>query len=183
MKLGEGPTISASPAATRKPASPTAISCHVRSRHHPPRSRPAATSPSTPWASTRHRRNPGLLRWPRDLRQQRPPRHQRRLPRRPVARPARHAVRLPLQSDRRRRNRRRMSRSIAGEYSTLARERIAEEFMKWADQKSPPRPHQRIPQATGWIIHFPEIAEPLRRPARPRMAPRRRRRRFTPCSS
>jgi len=51
-----------------------------------------------------------------------------------------------------------MSRAIAPQYATLARERIAEEFMKWALKS----PHSgRIGEylkATGWITHFPEIA-------------------------
>ena len=50
-----------------------------------------------------------------------------------------------------------MSRSIASEYSTLARERIAEEFMKWAVKSSHPGRIAEYLQSTGWIIHFPEI--------------------------
>ena len=50
-----------------------------------------------------------------------------------------------------------MSRSIAAEYSTLARERIAEEFMKWAVKSPQPGRIAEYLQSTGWIVHFPEI--------------------------
>ncbi len=50
-----------------------------------------------------------------------------------------------------------MSRSIANEYSTLARERIAEEFMKWAVKSAHPGRIAEYLQSTGWIVHFPEI--------------------------
>jgi len=50
-----------------------------------------------------------------------------------------------------------MSRSIAGEYATLARERVAEEFMKWAVKSSHPGRIAEYLQSTGWNIHFPEI--------------------------
>jgi tRNA nucleotidyltransferase (CCA-adding enzyme) len=50
-----------------------------------------------------------------------------------------------------------MCRSIAGEYATLARERISEEFMKWAASSRPGRIAEYL-RATGWIVHFPEIA-------------------------
>src|SRR5580658_8863862 len=49
-----------------------------------------------------------------------------------------------------------LCRSIAGEYSTLARERIAEEFMKWTGSSHPGRILEYL-TATGWIAHFPEI--------------------------
>jgi tRNA nucleotidyltransferase (CCA-adding enzyme) len=49
-----------------------------------------------------------------------------------------------------------MCRSIVDEYSTLARERIAEEFMKWTGSSHPGRILQYL-TATGWIVHFPEI--------------------------
>jgi tRNA nucleotidyltransferase (CCA-adding enzyme) len=51
-----------------------------------------------------------------------------------------------------------MSRSIAGEYSTLPRERVAEEFMKWAVKSRRPGRIAEYLGATGWIAHFPEIA-------------------------
>ena len=50
-----------------------------------------------------------------------------------------------------------MSRSIASEYSTLARERVAEEFMKWAVKSPYPGRIAEYLQSTGWIVHFPEI--------------------------
>ena len=50
-----------------------------------------------------------------------------------------------------------MSRSIANEYSTLARERIAEEFMKWAIKSPHPGRIADYLQSTGWHVHFPEI--------------------------
>jgi tRNA nucleotidyltransferase (CCA-adding enzyme) len=50
-----------------------------------------------------------------------------------------------------------MSRSIANEYSTLPRERVAEEFMKWAVKSPHPRRIGEYLQSTGWITHFPEI--------------------------
>lgn len=49
------------------------------------------------------------------------------------------------------------SRAIASEYGTLARERIAEEFMKWAIKSTRPGRIAGYLSATGWIIHFPEI--------------------------
>ena len=50
-----------------------------------------------------------------------------------------------------------VSRSIAGEYVTLARERVAEEFMKWAVKSERPGRMAEYLAATGWIVHFPEI--------------------------
>ena len=49
-----------------------------------------------------------------------------------------------------------MCRSIAVEYSSLARERVAEEFMKWTGAKHPGRVLEYL-TTTGWIAHFPEI--------------------------
>src|SRR5579871_283397 len=51
-----------------------------------------------------------------------------------------------------------VSQSIAGEYITLARERIAEEFMKWAVKSERPGRMAAYLQATGWMTHFPEVA-------------------------
>lgn len=51
-----------------------------------------------------------------------------------------------------------MSRAIAHEYSTIARERIAEEFMKWAVKSARPGRIAEYLKATGWIVHFSEIA-------------------------
>jgi tRNA nucleotidyltransferase (CCA-adding enzyme) len=49
-------------------------------------------------------------------------------------------------------------RAIADQYSTLAQERIAEEFMKWATKSTHPGRIAEYLAATGWLIHFPEIA-------------------------
>ena len=51
-----------------------------------------------------------------------------------------------------------MCQSIAGQYRTLARERVAEEFMKWAVKSSRPGRLAEYLAQTGWIVHFPEIA-------------------------
>ncbi len=51
-----------------------------------------------------------------------------------------------------------VSQSIAGEYITLARERVAEEFMKWAGKGERPGRMAAYLNATGWIVHFPEVA-------------------------
>jgi tRNA nucleotidyltransferase (CCA-adding enzyme) len=50
-----------------------------------------------------------------------------------------------------------LSRSIASEYSTLPRERVAEEFMKWAVKAGWPGRIADYLEQTGWIAHFPEI--------------------------
>jgi tRNA nucleotidyltransferase (CCA-adding enzyme) len=49
------------------------------------------------------------------------------------------------------------ARSIASEYSTLPRERVAEEFMKWATKAAWPGRIAAYLVGTGWIVHFPEI--------------------------
>ena len=49
------------------------------------------------------------------------------------------------------------SRAISGEYGTLARERVAEEFMKWATKSTHPGRIADYLTACGWIVHFPEI--------------------------
>ncbi len=51
-----------------------------------------------------------------------------------------------------------LSRSIADQYSTIAGERVAEEFMKWATKADHPGRIGPYLQKTGWEIHFPEIA-------------------------
>jgi tRNA nucleotidyltransferase (CCA-adding enzyme) len=51
-----------------------------------------------------------------------------------------------------------LSRSIADEYRTLAVERVAEEFMKWAVKSGHPGRIASYLKATGWDAHFPEIA-------------------------
>ncbi|MEQ1946337.1 MAG: HD domain-containing protein [Bryobacteraceae bacterium] len=50
-----------------------------------------------------------------------------------------------------------MSRAIAGEYDTLPKERVAEEFMKWAVKSVRPGRILEYLTQTGWIAHFPEI--------------------------
>lgn len=51
-----------------------------------------------------------------------------------------------------------VSRSIADEYGTLAVERVAEEFMKWAAKSDYPGRIAGYLKITGWDTHFPEIA-------------------------
>ncbi len=51
-----------------------------------------------------------------------------------------------------------LSRSIADEYRTLAVERVAEEFMKWAVKSAHPGRIAGYLKATGWDVHFPEIS-------------------------
>jgi tRNA nucleotidyltransferase (CCA-adding enzyme) len=50
-----------------------------------------------------------------------------------------------------------MCQSIADQYGTLARERVAEEFMKWAVKGSRPGRIAEYLAASGWGVHFPEI--------------------------
>jgi tRNA nucleotidyltransferase (CCA-adding enzyme) len=50
-----------------------------------------------------------------------------------------------------------MCRSMADQYSTLARERVAEEFMKWAVKGERPGRIAAYLKKTGWVGHFPEI--------------------------
>ncbi|HML17065.1 MAG TPA: HD domain-containing protein [Bryobacteraceae bacterium] len=50
-----------------------------------------------------------------------------------------------------------MSRSIANQYPTIAKERIAEEFMKWATKADHPGRIGEYLAQTGWMIHFPEL--------------------------
>jgi tRNA nucleotidyltransferase (CCA-adding enzyme) len=64
-----------------------------------------------------------------------------------------------------------MSRAIASEYSTIARERIAEEFMKWAVKSVRPGRIAEYLKATGWIVHFPEIAALFDTPQEPEWHP------------
>ena len=49
------------------------------------------------------------------------------------------------------------ARSIGDEYSTIAKERIAEEFMKWATKADYPGRIGEYLTQTGWMRHFPEI--------------------------
>jgi tRNA nucleotidyltransferase (CCA-adding enzyme) len=62
-------------------------------------------------------------------------------------------------------------RAIAQEYSTIAQERVAEEFMKWAVKSAYPGRIAEYLSATGWIVHFPEIANILNVPQDPQWHP------------
>ncbi len=64
-----------------------------------------------------------------------------------------------------------MSRAIAGQYVTLAKERIAEEFMKWALKSVRPGRIAQYLRETGWLIHFPEIAGLFGTPQDPQWHP------------
>jgi tRNA nucleotidyltransferase (CCA-adding enzyme) len=50
-----------------------------------------------------------------------------------------------------------MSRTIAGQYSTLAKERIAEEYMKWALKAANPGLMIAYLHESGWLVNFPEL--------------------------
>jgi tRNA nucleotidyltransferase (CCA-adding enzyme) len=64
-----------------------------------------------------------------------------------------------------------VSRSIAGDYVTLARERVAEEFMKWAVKADHPGRIAEYLAQTGWQQHFPELAALARVPQDPEWHP------------
>lgn len=64
-----------------------------------------------------------------------------------------------------------MCRGIVSEYSTLPRERVAEEFMKWALKSSKPGRVGEYLRATGWIEHFPEIGRLYNVPQDPEWHP------------
>ena len=51
-----------------------------------------------------------------------------------------------------------MCKSIVDTYGTIARERVAEEFMKWAVKADHPGRIAAYLAITGWSVHFPEIA-------------------------
>ncbi len=51
-----------------------------------------------------------------------------------------------------------MCRSIADQYATIAVERVADEFMKWAVKGRKPGRIAGYLSASGWDVHFPEIA-------------------------
>lgn len=63
------------------------------------------------------------------------------------------------------------SRAIVSAYSTIARERIAEEFMKWAVKSARPGRIAEYLNATGWMVHFPEIAALFDTPQDPEWHP------------
>jgi tRNA nucleotidyltransferase (CCA-adding enzyme) len=52
----------------------------------------------------------------------------------------------------------RLSQAISNEFTTLSRERVAEEFMKWATKSTKPGRIAPYLVETGWVEHFPEIA-------------------------
>jgi tRNA nucleotidyltransferase (CCA-adding enzyme) len=62
-------------------------------------------------------------------------------------------------------------RVIVPEYSTIAQERVAEEFMKWAVKGSHAGRIAGYLAATGWIVHFPEITNLLDVPQDPEWHP------------
>lgn len=51
-----------------------------------------------------------------------------------------------------------MCRTIVDHYGTIALERVADEFMKWAVKSSRPGRIAEYLAASGWDVHFPEIA-------------------------
>ena len=51
-----------------------------------------------------------------------------------------------------------MCRTIVDHYPTIARERVADEFMKWAVKSSRPGRIAEYLAASGWDVHLPEIA-------------------------
>jgi tRNA nucleotidyltransferase (CCA-adding enzyme) len=62
-------------------------------------------------------------------------------------------------------------RAIANEYATIAQERIAEEFMKWAGKSTHPGRIAAYLAASGWLVHFPEIANLIDVPQDPEWHP------------
>ena len=51
-----------------------------------------------------------------------------------------------------------MCQSIVEHFDTIARERVADEFMKWAVKSARPGRIAEYLKASGWEVHFPEIA-------------------------
>ena len=51
-----------------------------------------------------------------------------------------------------------MCRTISDHYASIARERVADEFMKWAVKSAHPGRIAEYLAASGWGVHFPEIA-------------------------
>jgi len=50
-----------------------------------------------------------------------------------------------------------MCQSISDQYTTIAKERVADEFMKWAVKSSRPGRISDYLAGSGWGVHFPEI--------------------------
>ena len=63
------------------------------------------------------------------------------------------------------------ARTIADHYHTIARERVSEEFMKWATKSTAPGRIGGYLAATGWDAHFPEIAKLAGTPQDPEWHP------------
>lgn len=61
--------------------------------------------------------------------------------------------------------------TIVNEFSTLAQERVAEEFMKWATKSVRPGRIIEYLSATGWIAHFPELGAMIHVPQDPEWHP------------
>lgn len=51
-----------------------------------------------------------------------------------------------------------LCRRIKDSFPELARERVREEWFKWADKSRVPSAGLRFLEATGWIEHFPEVS-------------------------
>jgi tRNA nucleotidyltransferase (CCA-adding enzyme) len=51
-----------------------------------------------------------------------------------------------------------MCRAMAGEYHTLPRERVCEEFMKWALKSRRPGRLLEYLSESGWLVHYPLLA-------------------------
>jgi tRNA nucleotidyltransferase (CCA-adding enzyme) len=64
-----------------------------------------------------------------------------------------------------------LSRSIADQYATIPKERVAEEFMKWAVKSSHPGRLANYLVETGWMEHFPEVQRILGVPQDPEWHP------------
>jgi len=62
-------------------------------------------------------------------------------------------------------------RSIAGEFHTLPKERICEEFMKWATKSTRPGRLIGYLDATGWLPNFPPLASLQAVPQDPKWHP------------
>ena len=62
-------------------------------------------------------------------------------------------------------------RSIAGEFHTLPKERICEEFMKWATKSTRPGRLIGYLDATGWLSNFPALASLQAVPQDPKWHP------------
>lgn len=64
-----------------------------------------------------------------------------------------------------------MCQSIADQYDTIAKERVGDEFMKWAVKGRTPGTIAEFLKASGWDVHFPEIAKLAGTPQDPEWHP------------